>query len=102
MDDWYLYLVRTRLGTLYTGISTDVPRRLSEHEENEKGAKYLRSKGPLELAYAVRIGDRALALRAEHVLKQLPKADKEKIVRRRPAPANLLELLGVASSNRTA
>ena len=102
MDDWYLYLVRTRLGTLYTGISTDVPRRLSEHEGHEKGAKYLRSKGPLELAYAVRIGDRALALRAEHVLKQLPKADKENIVRRRPAPANLLELLGVASSNRTA
>ncbi|MGE4616529.1 MAG: GIY-YIG nuclease family protein, partial [Gammaproteobacteria bacterium] len=45
MNDWYIYLVRTRLGTLYTGISTDVPRRLSEHEGNGKGAKYLRSKG---------------------------------------------------------
>ena len=100
MNDWYIYLVQTRLGTLYTGISTDVPRRLSEHEGNGKGAKYLRSKGPLECAYAVRIGDRTLALRAEYVLKQLSKADKEKIVRSRPAPGNLLELLGVAPPNR--
>jgi predicted GIY-YIG superfamily endonuclease len=48
---WHLYVVRCRGGELYTGIATDVVRRLSEHESGA-GAKYLRGKGPLALVFS--------------------------------------------------
>ena len=93
---WHVYLVRTRLGTLYTGITTDVARRLEEHGDNRPGgAKYLRSKGPLELVYAAPIGSHALALRVEKSLKALSKRDKERIVATRPDGAALLDRLGL-------
>lgn len=95
MHEWHLYLVRTRQGSLYTGIATDVTRRMSEHEQS-RGAKYLRSRGPLELAYQTRIGDRSLALRAEHCMKKLTKEQKEEIVTNTPAGGALLELLGLS------
>jgi putative endonuclease len=97
MLEWYLYLVRTRQGSLYTGIATDVTRRMSEHEQaGDRGAKYLRSRGPLELAYQTKIGDRSLALRAEHCMKKLTKTQKEAIVTRTPAGEELLEILGLS------
>ena len=60
MKPWYLYLVRCGDGTLYTGISTDVDRRLAEHSGG-KGARYLRGRGPLALARKIRVGDKARA-----------------------------------------
>lgn len=96
MAEWHLYLVRTREGSLYTGIATDVARRLGEHEgTGEKGSKYLRSKGPLELAYQARIGDRSLALKAEHCMRRLTKRKKEQIVMATPAGEELLTILGL-------
>lgn len=93
---WYVYLIRTRLGTLYTGITTDVARRLEEHgDDGRRGAKYLRSKGPFELVYAAPVGSRALALRVEKGLKALPRRDKERIVATRPESAELLGRLGL-------
>jgi putative endonuclease len=74
---WSIYLLRCADGSLYTGIATDVSRRLTEHAESEKGAKYLRGRGPLELVFRQEIGDRGLALKVEHRIKRLPKADKE-------------------------
>ena len=94
MLEWYLYLVRTRQGSLYTGIATDVTRRMSEHEA-DRGAKYLRSRGPLELAYQTKIGDRSLALRAERCMKKLKKTQKEEIITKTPAGDELLEILGL-------
>ncbi len=100
MQDWYIYFVRTRYGSLYTGIATDVARRLIEHgQENGRGAKYLRSKGPLELAYESKIGDRALALRAERCVKKLSKAKKESIVTTAPAGEELLKFLGLSEGS---
>ncbi len=96
MYEWHLYLIRTRYGTLYTGIATDVARRLTEHAEaGRSGAKYLRSKGPLQLAYQVKIGSRALALKAELCVKKLSKQKKEKIVAARPGGEELLRILGI-------
>ena len=96
MCEWHLYLVRTRYGTLYTGITTDVARRLAEHTEGGgSGAKYLRSKGPLQLSYQAKIGSRALALKAEYCIKKLPKWRKEKVVSARPTGKELLEILGI-------
>lgn len=77
---WHLYLVRCSDGSLYTGISTDVERRFRAHEEN-RGARRLRGRGPLRLVYARVIGDRGQALRVEHRVKRLSKADKERLVR---------------------
>jgi len=96
MPDWHLYLVRTRDGRLYTGIATDVVRRIAEHAAGGvRGAKSLRSRGPLELAYEVRLGSRKLALRAEHRLKKLSRPQKQAIVEGSPGEGELLALLAV-------
>lgn len=81
MDDWYLYLVRCHDGSLYTGITTDVDRRLGAHRAN-LGAKYLRGRGPLVLVFQERIGAKRLAFQAERAIKRWPKSKKEKLVRR--------------------
>jgi len=79
-DIWYLYMIRCRDDSLYTGITTDISRRLAEHvEQGPKCAKYLRGKGPLELVYSQKVGDRGAALRLETSIKNLTKADKEKM-----------------------
>jgi len=83
MPKWYVYLVRCKDGTLYTGIATDVSRRFSEHQQNDgKGAKYLRGRGPLQLVFKKAVGTRSLALRVEGKIKKLPKARKEELIQK--------------------
>ncbi len=72
---WSLYVVRCDDGSLYTGISPDVTRRLSQHAAGQ-GARYLRGRAPLTLAGEVLVGDRALASRAEYRFKRLSRAEK--------------------------
>ncbi len=81
MSYWSVYLLRCGDGSLYTGIATDVSRRVAEHREGEKGAKYLRGRGPLDLIYQQEIGDRSLAAKIEHRVKRFPKAYKEDLGR---------------------
>ena len=82
MSEWTLYLIRTKEGDLYTGISTDVGRRFAEHEAGgKKGAKFLRGKGPLTLVFCQNIGDRSSAQKAEATVKKLPKSAKERLIR---------------------
>ncbi|MDQ6958810.1 MAG: GIY-YIG nuclease family protein [Mariprofundaceae bacterium] len=76
---WFLYLIRCKDGALYTGITTDVDRRFAEHQSG-KGAKYLRGKASLTLAFQQKIGSRSAALKAEASIKKLSKADKETII----------------------
>lgn len=77
MSNWYLYIVQTAGGTLYTGISTDPQRRLRQHSgELAGGAKALRGKGPLTLVYCQNLSDKTTAAKAEYQLKQLPRAAK--------------------------
>ena len=84
MTNWSVYLIRTRHNTLYTGITTDVLQRLKEHLQSKRGAKYLRSKGPLQVVYQVEVGSRALASKVEYRIKRLAKSQKEKIVTDKP------------------
>ena len=70
-------MLRCADGSHYTGIATDVSRRLAEHTDGEKGAKYLRGRGPLELIYHQEIGDQSLATKIELQVKRFPKAYKE-------------------------
>jgi len=91
---WHLYLVRAADGTLYTGITTDVERRVAEHESPQKrGAKYLRGRGPIELAYRACVGDRGTALKIERRIKRLSKSRKEQIVAERPEASRLFAML---------
>lgn len=90
---WSLYLIRTGRDDLYTGITTDVARRLSEHKAGRIGAKYLRSKGPLTLVYQVELGNRAIASKAEYGVKKLSKRTKEQVVEQNLSRAELLKLL---------
>lgn len=76
---WHLYLVRCDDGSLYTGISTDVPRRLDQHRNN-RGAKRLKGRKSLQLVYSREIGDRGTAQRVEHRVKQLSRAQKEALI----------------------
>ncbi len=73
---WWLYLVRTRTGSLYTGIALDVQARFAAHAAGA-GAKALRGRGPLQLVFSTRVGARGAALRLEARVKRLPKAAKE-------------------------
>ena len=84
MANWFIYMVRCRAGTLYTGIATDVTRRLAEHRGKEgRGAKYLRGRGPLHLVLKRAIGSRSLALKLERRIKRLPKKRKEALLGQR-------------------
>ena len=81
MPEWYLYLIRCRDGTLYTGISTDVDRRFAQHQGvGSAGSKYLKGRGPLSLVFQENLGSKSLALKVERRVKRMPKAKKEKLV----------------------
>jgi putative endonuclease len=79
-DVWYVYIIRCRVGSLYTGIATDVERRFAEHQD-KSGAKYLRGRHPLTLVFKQRVGQRSRALRVERKIKCLPKQRKEALVK---------------------
>lgn len=72
---WQLYILRCGDGTLYTGITDDLPRRLKAHRSG-KGAKYTRGRGPLELVYREDCPDKSAALRREIAVKKLSRQEK--------------------------
>ena len=72
---WWVYILECRDGTLYTGCTDDIPRRLAMHNAG-KGAKYTRGRGPLARRYREETPDRAAALRREAAVKKLPRAKK--------------------------
>ena len=78
--EFSLYIVRCADGTLYTGIATDVDRRLSEHESGIRGARFLRGKGPLQIVFSEVVGDRSLASRLEYRVKKLDRSKKLELI----------------------
>ena len=76
---WKLYILCCRDGSLYTGITTDVEKRLEAHRSG-KGAKYTRGRGPLELVYREECGDHSAALKREAESKRMSRAEKEKLL----------------------
>ncbi len=78
---WFLYLIRCADNSLYTGITIDLDRRLSEHQsQGKKCAKYLRGKSPLTLVFTTEVGTKSDASRLEFRLKKCSKLTKEKLV----------------------
>lgn len=82
---WFVYLLRCRDGSLYTGCTDNVERRLAAHQAG-KGAKYTRSRLPVELVYRETAADRSAALRREAAVKRLPRREKLKLLEGREAP----------------
>lgn len=70
-----VYLLRCRDGSLYTGITNDLPRRLTAHEAGT-GSAYTRSRRPLALAYREELPDRGAALKREAAIRRLTRAEK--------------------------
>ena len=77
---YYLYILTCADRTLYTGITTDVKKRVKEHNEGKVGAKYTRSRLPVFLSFVKEVGEREEALREEYKLKQLSRTDKLKLI----------------------
>ena len=86
---WHLYIVQTRLGHWYTGISTNVQKRFEAHQAG-KGAKNLKGKGPLKLIYQQQVGSRSEASKLECRVKKLTKAQKIEFVATSKLPTKLV------------
>jgi len=78
---WVCYLLECADGSLYAGISNDLPRRLGQHARGV-ASKYTRARLPVTLRYVERKRDRGAALRREAEVKQLPRSAKLALVRR--------------------
>ena len=77
---YYLYILRCKDETLYTGITTNLKRRIIEHNEKKLGAKYTASRRPVELVYSKKYKSRSLALKAEARTKKLKRIEKMKLI----------------------
>lgn len=76
---YWLYILRCGDGSLYTGTTDDVERRLKAHREG-KGAKYTRGRGPLEVVYREKLPDKSTALKRECAVKRLSRNEKLKLI----------------------
>jgi len=77
---WFLYVVHCSDGTLYTGVTTDVSRRIREHNTGSRGAKYTKTRRPVKLIYQVNFNDRSAAQKAEHKFKKLTRKQKDEMI----------------------
>ena len=98
MDKWSVYLVRCGDDSLYAGVALDVERRLDEHREGKRGAKYLRGRGPLELVMSREVGDKGLALKVELRIKKLSRKTKDRLVENPDKVAELIRACQVSST----
>lgn len=80
MSDWYVYLLRCADDSLYTGITTDLERRLIEHNSQKLGARYTRSRRPVLLVYHEICTSRSEASKREMQIKQLNRQQKLQLI----------------------
>lgn len=73
---YYLYILRCFDETLYTGVTTDLKRRVREHNTSKLGAKYTRARRPVKLVYFKKFRSRSLAQKAENQIKKLSRQEK--------------------------
>lgn len=79
-SNWWVYFVRCSDNSIYCGITRNIERRIKEHNQGNKGAKYTRSRRPVKLIWKLPASSRSEASKIEIRLKRLCKADKENIV----------------------
>ena len=76
---WRVYIVSCSDGTLYTGITTDLERRIGEHNSAKGGARYTKSRQPVRLVYWEVSENRSEAARREYRIRRMPSAEKRKL-----------------------
>ncbi|MDH5434494.1 MAG: GIY-YIG nuclease family protein [Gammaproteobacteria bacterium] len=76
MNNWFVYIIESEDGRLYTGITNDIARRMSEHCHDKKGAKFFRISKPSKLLYVVSCENRSEASKLEYQIKRMSKQDK--------------------------
>jgi len=77
---WYVYIITCSDGTYYTGVTIDIDRRLNEHNTSTRGAKYTRTRRPVNLAYFEVHNNRSDAQVTEHKIKKMTRIQKEKLI----------------------
>ena len=77
---WFLYVVQCSDGTYYTGVTTNVERRVNEHNNSKRAAKYTKVRRPVKVIYSLVYESRSSAQKAEYRFKQLTRKQKEEII----------------------
>ena len=78
-EKWYVYILKCADNTLYTGVTTDMERRLKEHNHEKTGAKYTRARRPVSLVYQENYQNRVEATKREAELKKFSKLEKQRL-----------------------
>ncbi len=78
---YFVYILKCSDGTLYTGITNDIDKRLYEHNNSDKGAKYTKVRRPVELVYKEDSDDRSSASKREYIIKKLSREEKLSLIR---------------------
>jgi len=78
---WHVYIICCNDNTYYTGITTDIFRRMEEHNSPKKGARYTRSRRPVELVYSEKAASRSIATRRECQIKKLTLTGKKQLIK---------------------
>ena len=84
-QSYFVYILSCADGTLYTGITTDVSRRVQEHNDSPVGAKYTHARRPVSLTYTEECGSRSAALKREAAIKHLSRAEKQELIMQVPS-----------------
>ncbi len=80
-DSWYVYILTCADGTLYTGVTNDIEKRVLAHNEAKTGAKYTKARRPVVLSYTETQNSRGEALKREAVIKKLTRTEKKLLIK---------------------
>ena len=81
-DIWQVYMVRCKDGTLYTGITNDLAKRIKAHNSAKDGARYTRSRRPVKLVYSEEAGSKSTAAKLEYKIKKMTRVKKMELIER--------------------
>lgn len=77
---WYIYIVKCSDDSYYTGITTDISRRVQEHNTSPKWAKYTRCRRPVEMLYHEQVETKSQAAKREYEIKKLNRTEKQALI----------------------
>jgi len=80
LKNWFVYMIQADDGAYYTGVTTDVQRRFSEHRDSKKGARYFRGRKPVAVVYQESGHTRSSACQREAAIKKLKRDQKQRLV----------------------
>lgn len=79
--DWFVYILECSDKTLYTGITTNIEKRVAQHNNGKEGAKYTRVRRPVKCVYSESKKNRSEASKREHAIKKLTRLEKVKLIK---------------------